>query len=213
MDKLFDYLIDLSGSSSYSIIFGILVACGLGFPLPEDVPLIATGYLIWDETMRWGPAIGITMAGVLLGDTILFYLGQMLGIKLLESGRFLKKAKVRRTRAYFRKYGDKLVFFARFVAGFRAAAFFLSGAMKMKYRKFILYDGVAALISVPVWILVGYGMGHYFGDEIATALKKIEHLKKGFSLVVFCALGVVAVRVYLQYKKAKELKAAGLSKA
>lgn len=206
MDRLFDYLIDLSGIGSYGIIFGILVACGLGFPLPEDIPLIATGYLIWDGTMKWAPALGITMLGVLVGDTILFYIGSKLGLRILESGKILKKSKVRRVRAYFRKYGDKLIFFARFVAGFRGAAFFLAGAMKVRYRRFVLYDGLAALVSVPVWIVLGYGIGHYFGDDIASALRKLEHLKKGFSLAVLVIVVIVGVRIYLQFKKAKALK-------
>lgn len=206
MNKLFDYLIDLSGSASYGIIFGILVACGLGFPLPEDVPLIATGYLVWDGTMKWWPAFGVTMLGVLVGDTILFYIGRKLGLRILESGRVLKKEKVRRTRAYFRKYGDKLVFFARFVAGFRAAAFFLAGAMKMKYRRFVFYDGLAALLSVPIWIAIGYGMGHVFGDEIAQGLKKLEQFKNILSIAFLVIMVGVGVRMYIKYKKGKALK-------
>src|SRR5215813_5581042 len=115
MDRLFEYLWNLSGSAAYLIIFGILVACGLGFPLPEDIPLIATGYLVWDETMNWAPAIAVTMGGVVIGDTILFFLGSRLGMKILHGEKrpsFLKPEKIRRTRAYFRKYGDKIVFMA-----------------------------------------------------------------------------------------------------
>jgi len=206
MDRLFDYLIDLSGIGSYAIIFGILVACGLGLPLPEDIPLIAAGYLIWDGTMTWGTALLVTLLGVLIGDTVLFYIGRKLGLRILESGKLVKKSKVRRVRAYFRKYGDKLVFFARFVAGFRGAAFFLAGAMKMRYGRFLFYDGLAAVLSVPIWIALGYGIGSYFGDDIASALKQLEHLKKWFSLGVLVIVAVVGVRIYLQVKKAKALK-------
>jgi len=208
MEKLFDYLIELSGGASYAIIFGILVACGLGFPLPEDIPLIAAGYLVWDGTMKWGTALAVTLAGVLIGDTILFYIGRQLGLRMLESGRLVKKEKVRRTRAYFRKYGDKLIFFARFVAGFRAAAFFLAGAMKMKYRRFLFWDGLAALLSVPIWIVIGYGMGHYFGNEISGALKQLEGVKNVLSIVILIIVVGVAIRMYLQFRKAKQLKAA-----
>src|SRR5687767_3321646 len=111
MERLFVYLTDLSGGVAYAIIFGILVACGLGFPLPEDVPLIATGYLVWDGTMSWTLAIVVTMTGVIIGDTILFFIGRKLGMKILDQGKvqtFLNPAKVRRTKAYFRKYGDKI---------------------------------------------------------------------------------------------------------
>src|ERR1700678_410852 len=109
MERLFIYLTNLSSNAAYFIIFGILVACGLGFPLPEDIPLIATGYLCWDETMQWFPAILVTMTGVIIGDSILFFLGKRMGLKILENEKvqtLFKPEKVRRTRAYFRKYGD-----------------------------------------------------------------------------------------------------------
>src|ERR1039458_8401896 len=115
MEKLFLYLTDLSGGVTYAIIFGILVACGLGFPLPEDVPLIATGYLLWDETLTLLPAFLVTFGGVLIGDTILFFLGRNLGLRMLRQRNVQKifnPDKVRRVRAYFRKYGDKIVFYA-----------------------------------------------------------------------------------------------------
>jgi membrane protein DedA with SNARE-associated domain len=145
VEKLFLYLTNLSSNVAYLIIFGILVACGLGFPLPEDVPLIATGYLVWDMTLEAFPAFLVTMLGVLIGDSILFFLGKNLGMKMLEKPRVQKlfrPEKIRRTKAYFRKYGEKIVFFARFVAGFRAVAFFMAGAMKMRYVRFILLDGI-----------------------------------------------------------------------
>jgi membrane protein DedA with SNARE-associated domain len=209
MEKIFEFLTDLSGSSAYGIIFGILVACGLGFPLPEDIPLIAAGYLVWDETLLALPAVLITLAGVLAGDTILFMLGRKLGLKILEQERvqtFFKPEKVRRTRAYFRKYGDKIVFFARFVAGFRAAAFFLAGALRMEYRRFVTLDGLAALISVPIWIAIGYGMGHLFGDEISRILQSLKHLKAGFTVVIFAIIAIVVLRTWFQYRRAQQQK-------
>src|SRR5262245_19852215 len=104
--------------------------------------------------------------------------------------------KIRRTRASFRKYGDKIAFFSRLVAGFRAAAFFMAGALKMPYRRFILLDGMAALISVPVWICIGFVMGHLFGDEISRILSSLRHLKAGFTIVVFGIVAIVVIRTY-----------------
>lgn len=206
MDKLFYYLTDLSGGVAYAIVFGILVACGLGFPLPEDIPLIATGYLVWDETMSWAPAIAVTMGGVLIGDTILFFLGRRLGMRILHGERppsFLNPDKIRRTRAYIRKYGDKIVFIARFVAGFRAVAFFMAGAMKMPYSRFIWLDGLAALLSVPLWIGIGYGLGHMFGDEISAILHSVKHVKNIVTVVILTIVGAILVRMVIKWQQAK----------
>jgi membrane protein DedA with SNARE-associated domain len=209
MEQLFYFLTDLSGSVSYWIVFGILIACGLGFPLPEDVPLIATGYLVWDQTMRFWPALAIALGGVLLGDSLLFHFGRQLGLRILKSKRplgFLKPEKVRRTRAYFRKYGDKIVFFARFVAGFRAVAFFMAGAMKMRFWRFLLLDAVAGMLSVPVWIGIGYLFGYYFGEEISQILIKMKHLKNWFTLVSITIVILVIIRSVLKYRQSKGLQ-------
>lgn len=206
MEKLFEYLLDLSGGTSYLIVFGILVACGIGFPLPEDIPLIASGYLVWDGTMKGWATFCVTMAGVLLGDSALYFLGRNLGVRILESKAqtLFPPHKIRRTRAYFRKYGDKIVFFARFVAGFRAVAFFMAGSLRMKYRRFMFLDGVAALVSVPLWIMLGYGLGNYFGDEIGSILKNAKQFKTAFSGLIFLLVCGLVGRAYYKYRKAKE---------
>src|SRR3989344_2656698 len=106
MDRLFFYLTDLSSGAAYFIIFGILLACGLGFPLPEDIPLVATGYLVWDGTMTWFGALGVSLLGVLAGDTFLYSIGYRLGLNVLNQQKYHRlfpPRKVRRTRAYFRK--------------------------------------------------------------------------------------------------------------
>jgi membrane protein DedA with SNARE-associated domain len=213
MESLFVYLTNLSSNAAYGIIFGILLACGIGFPLPEDVPLIASGYLVFDGTMLWIPAIFVALTGVLIGDSILFFLGRNMGLRLLEHPglqAFFKPEKVRRTRAYFRKYGDKLIFFARFVAGFRAATFFMAGAMKMEYRRFIFLDGLAAAISVPLWIAVGYILGYYFEDEISLILKSMKEVKTAVTLVALLIVAIVAFRAFLRVRKTRrEQEAAG----
>jgi len=207
MERLFIYLTDLTSGVAYFIIFGILVACGLGFPLPEDIPLIAAGYLVWDETIQLVPAFLVTMIGVLFGDSILFFLGAKFGVKFLKNpgfGRLFRPEKIRRTRAYFRKYGDKIVFFARFVAGFRAVAFFMAGSMHMKYRRFVLLDGIAALVSVPLWIGLGWGLGHLFGDEISQILKKMHDVKSVVTTVLCLVIVGILVQILVKYRRAKK---------
>jgi membrane protein DedA with SNARE-associated domain len=207
MDKLFIYLTDLSGGVAYSIIFGILVACGLGLPLPEDIPLIAAGYLIWDGTIAWVQTLLVTIGGVVIGDSLLFFLGAKLGVKFLKSrgvSRIYSQEKVRRTRAYFRKYGDKIIFIARFFAGLRAVVFFMAGSMHMNYRRFVSLDLLAALLSVPLWICFGFGLGKFFGDEIDKILKEVKEIKTGVSLVLGVVMALILFKLMRNYLHSKK---------
>jgi len=207
MDKLFIYITDLSAGVAHLIIFGVLVACGLGFPLPEDIPLIAAGYLVWDGTITLISALLVTLGGVAVGDTILFYLGAKLGVKFLKNSwvqKFYPDEKVKRTRAYFRKYGDKIVFIARFFAGLRAVVFFMAGSMHMKYRRFIFLDLLAALISVPIWIGIGFGMGKLFGDQIDQILKGVKEIKTVVTIILAAVLVFIVFKVFTKYRQTKK---------
>lgn len=217
MEKLFFYLTNLTSNIAYLIIFGILLACGLGFPLPEDIPLVATGYLIWDGTIELVPAVIITLTGVLIGDSMLYFFGHKLGLRILEPvgnrRPLFKPERVRRVRAYFRKYGGKIVFFARFVAGLRAVAFFMAGAMNLRFSRFLLLDTLAAIISVPLWILLGYGLGYYWGDSISEVLRTVKDFKHILNGVVLVVLAVVIVRFLLRYRQTRLEKPARKGRA
>jgi membrane protein DedA with SNARE-associated domain len=210
MEQLFVFLTNLSGDAAYVIIFGVLLACGLGLPLPEDIPLVAAGYLIWDGTFSIIPTILVTMAGVLIGDSMLFYLGKRLGFKFLEPGKtgksLFKAKRVLSAYAYFHKYGDKIVFFARFVVGFRGLVFFMAGALKMKFSRFLLLDAMAALASIPLWILLGNRLGYYFGDEISDLLSSLKDIKHVLTVAIFMVVLAVLFRFFMKYREAKKLQ-------
>jgi membrane protein DedA with SNARE-associated domain len=210
MERLFYFLTDLSSMGAYAVVFIILLACGLGLPLPEDIPLVASGYLIWDQTFSPIPTLLVTMIGVLVGDFMLFSLGRRLGLRYLYQGAngkpLFKPRRVQRARAYFRMYGDKIVFFARFLVGFRSIVFFMAGAMKMKASRFLFLDALAALISVPAWILLGYMLGRYFGDEISVLLSHLKDLKHLVSLVIVVVLLLGIARLYYKYRQNENQK-------
>ena len=64
----------------------ILLLCGVGLPLPEEVTLIASGLLVgWHEANFW-LASAACSAGILGGDAIIFGLGHHFGSHFLQSG-------------------------------------------------------------------------------------------------------------------------------
>jgi membrane protein DedA with SNARE-associated domain len=201
MDKLFVFLTTSTGMVAYGAVFAVLVACGVGLPLPEDIPLVAAGYLSWQGTMQLVPAFFVSLAGVLIGDSIIYVIGRHIGPRVFEHKtilRFYKRERLEKARQRFAKYGDKTVFFGRFVAGIRAVVFFMAGALGMSYPRFILWDGIAAVLSIPIWIGLGYWAGHQFGNEIEELLLKIKEFKVYFAMGVGALL--VAMIAYLAFK-------------
>src|SRR3954468_9405495 len=71
--------VDVGG---YYVLFLLLFACGLGLPLPEDIPLIIGGALLAKSPTTWviaGVCAGWRIIG---GDCVLYYLGRRFGLEI-----------------------------------------------------------------------------------------------------------------------------------
>lgn len=206
-------LVQSSPYMAYVAVFGVLLACGLGVPMPEDITLIAGGYTVYVAGLNHAhapqliPMMAVGLIGVLTGDTLLFLAGRWLGpkaTKIWPFRRLFSPKRLERTRRFFGKYGGWTAFFARFAAGFRAPTFLLAGSMGMKWPTFIVCDGSAALISVPLLVWLAYHFGAEI-DQVKAWLGKSKYALAG----VFVLLGIyVIVRVVLNRRRRRKLAAA-----
>lgn len=207
MRLLIDLLAFLTpyGTHSYVVMFGILVACGFGLPMPEDVVLVTGGILAsHGVTHLWLVNI-VCMAGVLIGDSTIFFLGNKFGRTLKTRGvfkRIFTEKRDKNVKALFDKYGDKVIFMGRFMPGLRTPIFFTSGMYHVTPWKFLLLDGTAALISVPLWIWIGF----LFGKNLEELERQMHRAQVG----IYSAVGVIVVAfiIYLVVKK-KAMKKIG----
>ncbi|MCU0661419.1 MAG: DedA family protein [Myxococcota bacterium] len=208
MEELIFQLTELNGGFAILVVFGILLLCGLGLPIPEDIPLIAAGYLIYLHETTWAIALLAGMSGVLVGDSIIFWFGKRLGAKLFRSRLVMfltTPQRILKIKAYYRKYGEKIIIAGRFLPGLRAAIFFVAGSSGVRYSKFIALDGIAALVSVPVWLF----LGSRFGSEIDSLMDKI-HRGKTIALAVLGGIVLVYIISFIWKAKttAKRVEAA-----
>ncbi len=200
-----DFLGSAAGVGAYGLVFGVLVACGLGLPLPEDVSLITGGYLAYLGQANLWVMLVVGFAGILVGDTIVFRLGRAsrsAAGKAQPNGllrRHLTPERIAKVEAQFAKRGAVMVVIARFLPGVRAATYFVAGSAQMSYARFILYDGLAALVSAPVFVLLGYHFGAEIGDVVAAAERFHTWLIAG---MVVAAVGFLGWRAYARKKAA-----------
>ena len=180
MQLLIDLLSFLTpyGPHSYYVMFAILIACGFGFPMPEDIVLITGGMLASRNITDTSTVIMVCMAGVLCGDSAVFLFGRKFGpaLKTKKLFRRIISPKVdNRVDTIIQKYGDKVIFMARFMPGLRTPIFMTCGIYQVSFWKFLTLDGIAALISVPVWVYVGV----IFGENLELLEQKIRQFQVG----------------------------------
>lgn len=200
MDFLVDFLLNFYGPTPYLLIFGILLACGLGLPFPEDITLFAAGLLAYYGISDVYWMIVISMLGVIIGDSIVFFLGAKFGRKLTKKWifkRLLPDDRLETVRQKFNERGEKLLFAARFMPGLRAPIFFSAGVLHVPYRKFMLYDGGAALISVPLIV----GAVYRFGDELDRIVRIIKNVEHGILFVIAALLLAIGAKWYITRRK------------
>lgn len=189
MQLLIDLLALLTpyGTFSYVVMFGILLACGFGLPMPEDIILISGGILSSRGITDVYVVNVICLAGVLIGDGTIFLLGRFFG-QSIKSHRFFRRIVSEKNDArvagIIQKYGDKVIFMARFMPGLRTPTFLTCGTYRVKPWKFFLLDGCAALISVPVWIHVGF----LFGQNLEELEKMVKKMQTGLYVTLFSAI-------------------------
>jgi membrane protein DedA with SNARE-associated domain len=197
---LLGLFLNYSGPITYLIVFGALMACGLGLPLPEDITLFAAGLLAYYGNANVHSMVLVSMFGVLLGDSIVYFLGHKFGDrvrrrwplkKILPDDRFAD------LKARFKKKGNKVIFAGRFMPGLRAPIFFTAGTLHLPFRVFFFYDGLAALISVPAII---YSIW-YFGEHVDKAIKIIKQVQFGIVGVILFLVAVFFLRRYLRKKR------------
>lgn len=212
MEAEFLQFIQTNPSYAYLSVFGVLLLCGLGLPMPEDIVLVTGGYMVYladkqqlaAPTLTWMLVVG--MVGVLSGDTFLFFAGRKLGQRVTRVWPFrlmITPRRMQRVQHFFDRYGATTAFFARFAAGLRAPTYLLAGTAGMRFRTFILADGIAALLSVPAWILLAW----YFGAQI-DRVKVWMGQSKWAIVVIFLALAIYIVYRVIRSRRRRAKEAA-----
>lgn len=200
IDLLIRTLRDMEPRTAFLSVLGVLLLCGLGLPMPEDIILITAGYLASLGKFSLATAIGLGMAGVLSGDAVLFFLGRRYGDNVFRLGvvrRMMSEEKLEEAKERVRRNGGAICFVARFLPGLRSPIYLMAGAMGIPPRTYLVQDGLAASISVPVWVVAGW----YFGEQIEGALlwaRQFQTFLLGAIVIGAVAYGIV------QWRKARQ---------
>jgi membrane protein DedA with SNARE-associated domain len=213
VDMLFDAEWNVANAAYImpTIVVALFLA-GVGLPLPEDIPLTLTGFTTYKQSgdqfdlLHYAVAFCIVTVPILLGDMCTWYMGRRWGFELRDRVRFIRRAltdkRMRKVQGWFDHYGNFTVFLGRQVAGVRFVTFFSAGAMRMSLSKFMLFDFLGCLVSVPVWLLLG-GLAARHGKEwLDVASKKV-----GSGFLIASVLIVAGFYVFLRIRSARRAKA------
>lgn len=157
---LLQHLVTIFAENGYLAVFIALMICGAGLPLPEDITLVAGGVIAGLGYANVHAMVALAMFGVLLGDCAIFLLGYRYGARILQwrfVARILTPSRYAKVQEKFHRYGNRVLFIARFLPGMRTTVYLTAGMThRVSFTRFLLLDGSAALISVPFWVYLGF---------------------------------------------------------
>jgi len=188
---------------TYAGLLVVLILCGMGLPIPEDVALLAGGFLVHRGVIQYPMTLAVALVGVVAGDNSLFFLGRRFGtglVKYLGIGRPRSQRQIDWLKSFMQRHGHRAILYARFVAGLRALVYLTAGSFGVNPLRFFLYDLAGAVISVPIVVTLGY----LFGNEIEVVLQYIGGVEKLVWLVVALSFGVIAMRMLMFTREHEE---------
>ena len=156
-------LVDQYGVWVYGILFLIIFAeTGLVFApfLPGDSLLFVAGALCGMGALQIDWLIPLLILAAFMGDNTNYWVGRLLGVKILKFTKLVKQSHLDKTHEFYEKHGGKTIIFARFLPIIRTFAPFVAGIGLMNYRLFVSFSAFGAVIWIGSLTVAGYFFGN-----------------------------------------------------
>lgn len=184
------------GSWTYAILFTIIF-CETGLVvtpfLPGDSLLFAAGAFAATGSLSAAWLVILLSIAAIVGNIVNYSIGYYLGPTIMQKKniRFLNKEYLERTHKFYEKHGVATIIIARFIPIIRTFAPFVAGIGFMSYGKFMLFNIVAGIAWVAIFVLGGY----YFGN--------LPTVKENFTLVIFAIIVISVLPAVFEFVRHK----------
>jgi membrane-associated protein len=154
-----------------AIIFsetGLLV----GVFLPGDSLLVTAGLLAARGYLNVYALAPMLTVAAICGNSVGYSIGRATGPRIFnrENSLFFNKKHAIRAHEFYAKYGRKTIVLAQFMPIIRTFAPVVAGVGGMKFRQFITFN----IIGAVIWIWSMVGIGYFLGSYIPGIDQHIE---------------------------------------
>lgn len=203
---------ETTGVWTYFAVFGALVAAGIGFPIPEELPVITAGALAAHASVQvprehpfWYLIWPLCILGVVIADGLLYGVGRLGGPRLRNAQwfqkYFLPPAKQAEIEGKFHKYGIKILLGARFLPGIRAPIFITAGIVRMPLAMFLLADGIYAVPGVSLLFFLSFWFTDWVKAMFGQVQDWVDFVRGPLLIMAVIVVGVYFLRAHLRRSK------------
>ena len=193
------------GAWVYALLFLVifaetgLVVCPF---LPGDSILFIAGTVVAAATLDVHLLVAVLIVAAVLGDSVNYAVGHYIGPKAFHKpdSRWFKQEYLRRTQAFYDRYGGVTIIIGRFVPIIRTFAPFLAGVAGMSYRRFLSYNIVGGCLWISLLVYAGYLFGN------------IPWVKDNLSLIVVAIVVVSLIPAVTTFVKERRAAASAATR-
>jgi membrane protein DedA with SNARE-associated domain len=175
------------------LLFAVCFIEAIGLPLPAAIALLGAGALTREGRL---PLAGYFagLAGLLLGDIILYLIGRFTGWYFLG---FLCRLSanpescIYHAAQTFYRRGRIALLFTKFIPGINTMAAPLAGSLLMRPMQFLAFDAAGAILYSGTYFALGYAFSQFLTD-IASTIASAGNVVK--------SVLIGAVSAYLFYR-------------
>jgi membrane protein DedA with SNARE-associated domain len=189
----------------YIVLFIALMLEMIAFPLPGEVLMGYSGFLVYQGHLNWVLSIIIAGIGASIGMTLSYWIGSKLGTPFFmkHGHRFhMGPERMEKTSRWFSKHGNKLLIIAYFIPGIRHITGYFSGITRIPFRTFALFAYSGAFLWVTVFISLGKILGPQW-ELFHSSVKK-------YLIIGGIAAAIILVGIYLYKMYKVQLKHAAI---
>ena len=169
---------DASGWA-YVIVFLFALLDALIPIVPSETAVITAGVVAGSGDLSLALIIPAAALGAFLGDNLAYLIGRRFGKRATERFSGEKgKRRMKWAEQQIEERGGELIVVARFIPGGRTAVTLSSGTLGYPWRRFALFDGVAALS----WALYAALLGYYGGKTFESFWGLVLALLTAFAI-------------------------------
>jgi membrane protein DedA with SNARE-associated domain len=181
----------------YLVLFVFVLLEQIGVPLPAIPALLAVGALAGMGQMVASVAVAVATAASILADFVWYRIGRSRGSRVLQLLCRISlepDSCVRVTQNTFERWGARSLLIAKFVPGFNTIAPPMAGITGMPLSRFLLLDGLGALLYVGTFVVLGW----IWSDQLEVVIEGLASLGRRVPLVVGAALAAWALAKFVR---------------
>jgi membrane-associated protein len=165
-DQFTQMVADASGWA-YAIVFVLAVVDALVPIVPSETAVITAGVVAGSGDLSLPIVVAVAAAGAFLGDNTSYLVGRRFGSRVTD--RFFSKGKGAErldwAERQLQERGGELIAVGRFIPGGRTVVTLSAGTLRYPWRRFVVFDAIAALVWALYASLLGYFGGRAFEHE------------------------------------------------